>query len=80
MRKLGIAGLQLDFRLGNNIERIEAEIRGAKARMPWLDLFVLSELCAYGPDIRHAEKREGPAEQAFCRFPLALPKSSLPQR
>jgi hypothetical protein len=48
--------------------------------MPWLDLLVLSELCAYGRDIRHAEKREDPAEQAFCRFPLALPKSSLPQR
>jgi hypothetical protein len=68
MRKLGIAGLQLDLRIANNIERIGAEIRGAKARMPWLDLFVLSELCAYGPDIRHAEKREDPAEQAFCRF------------
>lgn len=68
MRKLGIAGLQLDLGPENNIEQIGVEIRAARMRMPWLDLLVLSELCAYGPDVRCAESNGGSAERAFCRF------------
>lgn len=65
MRTIGIAGLQLDLDRGNNLDRLAAEVRMAKARLPWLDLMVLSELAAYGPSIDFAEPEGGQAETHF---------------
>ncbi len=65
MRKIGIAGLQLDLDKGSNLDRIAGEVRAAKSRLPWLDMVVLSELAVYGPSTQFAESEEGPAERAF---------------
>ena len=68
LRTLGIAGLQLDLDNANNLDRIAAEVRAAKARLPWLDMVVLSELAAYGPSTSHAEPEGGAAEQMFRKL------------
>lgn len=65
---LGIAGLQLDLEKSDNLGRIVDEIRAAKKRLPWVEVIVLSELAAYGADIRHAEPEGGTAEREFCRI------------
>jgi predicted amidohydrolase len=65
VRHFAIAGLQLDLDKGNNLDRVAAEVRAAKARLPWLDMVVLSELCAYGASIEFAEAEGGRAERAF---------------
>ena len=65
MRNIGIAGLQLDLDKGNNLDRLAAEVRMAKMRLPWLDLIVLSELAAFGPSLEFAEPEGGPAEKHF---------------
>jgi|SRR5665213_121950 len=65
LRRLGIAGLQLDLDKSANLDRIAAEVRAAKARLPWLDMVVLSELAVYGPSTQYAEPEDGPAERAF---------------
>jgi hypothetical protein len=68
MRKIAIAGLQFDMAVGDNLEVLGREIRLAKARQPWLEMIVLSELCTYGPDIRRAQASGGVAEMHFCRL------------
>jgi len=65
MRKLVVAGLQLDLRAEDNLARIGAEIGAAKRRFPWLDMVLLPELCANGPSLEHTEAEDGPAERAF---------------
>jgi predicted amidohydrolase len=65
MRKLVVAGLQLDLRAEDNLARIGAEIAAVKRRFPWVDLVLLPELCVYGPSLEHAEAEDGPAERAF---------------
>lgn len=66
MRRIGIAGLQLDLEKTGNLERLLAEVRTAKSRLPWLDIVVLSELATYGPGKDHVEPENGPAERAYC--------------
>jgi deaminated glutathione amidase len=65
VRSVSIAGLQLDLDRGNNLDRLAAEVRMAKTRLPWLDLIVLSELAVYGPSIEFAEPEGGAAETHF---------------
>jgi predicted amidohydrolase len=65
VRKVGIAGLQLDLDKGPNLDRIASEVKTAKARLPWLDMIVLSELAVYGASTQYAEPIDGPAERAF---------------
>ena len=68
VRHFAVAGLQLDLDKGNNLKRIAAEVRAARARLPWLDMIVLSELCAYGAATEYAEDEGGRAEQSFVRL------------
>jgi deaminated glutathione amidase len=68
LRTVGVAGLQLDLDRGNNLDRLAAEVRMAKVRLPWLDLIVLSELAAYGPSVEFAEPEGGTAETRFCEL------------
>ena len=68
LSRIGIAGLQLDLEKGNNLARISAEVLAVKQRLPWVDLIVLSELSAYGADVRNAEPVGGKAEREFCRM------------
>lgn len=65
MRNLGVACLQLDLPQGDNLRRIGAEVAAAKRRLPWLNMVVLPELCAYGARVTDAEPVDGPAERAF---------------
>ena len=51
MRSIGIAGLQLDLAKGDNCDRIAAEIAAVKARLPWVDMVVVSELTLFGAGI-----------------------------
>jgi predicted amidohydrolase len=65
LSRIGIAGLQLDLRTGDNREYILHEVAAVKQRLPWVDMVVLPELCAYGTDPRAAERLNGPAERDF---------------
>lgn len=66
MTRIAIAGLQLDLPKGDNLDRIEAEIDGVHRRFPWVELVVIGELAAYGPDPIHAQALPGPAEQRLA--------------
>jgi predicted amidohydrolase len=63
MRKIAIAGLQLDGPNGDNLDRVEAEIAGIVRRFPWVDMVVASELNVCGTDPAAAEPRPGPREE-----------------
>ena len=63
-----VAGLQLDLHAGDNLARIAAEVASAKRRFPWIDMIILSELAAYGPNTGRAQAPGGRAESAFCQM------------
>jgi predicted amidohydrolase len=65
MSRICIAGLQLEATPGDNLDSIESEIDEAVARFPWIDMVLLSELNAFGPDISKAQPLPGKAEQRF---------------
>ena len=62
MTGFGIAGLQLDFEQGNNLERLCDEIALAKKKYPWVSMILAGELCCYGPRPVDAQPMPGPAE------------------
>ena len=62
MREFAIAGLQLELANHDNLDAIEREIRGAKARRPWVEMIVLSELSLLGAATDRAEPLPGPTE------------------
>lgn len=66
MRTFGIAALQLELGVEDNIDQIEDEVRRVKARFPWVDMVVAAELAALGPATARAEPLPGPAERRFC--------------
>lgn len=66
MSRICIAGLQLEATLGDNVDSMESEIDEAVARFPWIDMVLLSELNAFGPDIRKAQPLPGEVEKRFC--------------
>jgi predicted amidohydrolase len=66
MRSFGIAALQLELQMGDNIATIEKEIRSVMAVFPWVDMVILGELAVYGADPRLAETLPGPAEQRMA--------------
>lgn len=68
VRKFSIAGLQLDVGRGDNICRIDQEVRAAKRRLSWIDMVVIGELSAYGPSTDNAEDPAGRAETEFRRI------------
>jgi deaminated glutathione amidase len=63
-----VAGLQLDLHAEDNLARIAAEVAAAKRRFPWIDMIILSELAAYGPNTGRAQAPGGRAESAFCQM------------
>ncbi|HEY0938482.1 MAG TPA: carbon-nitrogen hydrolase family protein [Steroidobacter sp.] len=65
MSRIAIAGLQLDLPKADNLDRIDAAIDQACKRFPWLDMIVLGELAAFGPDPANAQPLPGAAEQRF---------------
>jgi predicted amidohydrolase len=71
MTRLSIAGLQIAACSNNNLDSLERETARLMAIYPWVQMVVLPELAAYGPDIQLAEPMSGPAEQRFCRIARA---------
>lgn len=66
MNRFAVAGLQLDLPRGDNLDRIEREIDSVHRRFPWVQMVVVGELAAFGPDPAHAQPMPGPAEQRLC--------------
>ena len=66
MSLFGIAGLQLELSQGDNLARLDAEIDAVRRRFPWVDMVVVGELAAFGPNPAHAQPMPGPAESRLC--------------
>ena len=66
MRSLGIAGLQLALEESVNLAAVAGELRRMKARLPWVQMAVLSELAIHGANTNLAEDMAGPTEAALC--------------
>ncbi|MEQ8747063.1 carbon-nitrogen hydrolase family protein [Pyruvatibacter sp.] len=66
MTKFNIAGLQLSLGVGDNMAEITKQLTVMKARFPWVDMAVLSELSPHGPLATNAEAIPGPTENKFC--------------
>lgn len=63
MSQLAIAGLQLDLPKADNLDRIDREIDAVHRRFPWVQMVILGELAAFGPDTALAQPMPGPAEE-----------------
>ncbi len=63
--RIAIAGLQLDLPRADNLDRIDAEIDQVRKRFPWVDMVLIGELAAFGPDPALAQPLPGAAEQRF---------------
>ncbi len=66
----GIAGLQLAFAPGDNIEQLIAEIGLVATRFPWVSMIVAGELCGFGANTAFAECMPD-AEARLCRAAAA---------
>lgn len=66
MSTLGIAAIQLNAELDDNIDLVEREVRAIAKRYPWVDLVVLGELVVNGPSLSKAEPAGGPTEQRLA--------------
>lgn len=72
MSQFAIAGLQLALKNGDNLSQILSEIEGIKARFPWLNMVVLSELATYGANPKQALPANNDAEKAYCEIAQRL--------
>jgi len=72
MRRLGVAGLQLDLAKTGNFGLIEAELRSLKKRFPFVDLVLLSELATQGVDPKLAEDEGRDSEARYCALATEL--------
>lgn len=68
MRKIAIAGLQLEAVNGDNTDLMEAEIDAAMRRFPWIDMVLAAELNACGSSANMAEPMPGPREERFRKI------------
>jgi len=66
LSRFAIAGLQLELVNADNLQRLESEIDAVCRRFPWLDLVLVGELAAFGPNPANAQAMPGPAEQVLC--------------
>lgn len=83
-RSFGIAGLQLAYGPGDNLERIAGEVGAVARRFPWVRMVLLGELCGFGANPEHAQCLPGDAEAFLCdlarRHGLWLVPGSLYER
>jgi predicted amidohydrolase len=66
LSRFAIAGLQLELVNADNLQRLDSEIDAVCRRFPWLDMAVIGELAAFGPNPAQAQAMPGAAEQLFC--------------
>lgn len=80
----GIAGLQLAYGPGDNLERIGAEVAAVAKRFPWVRMVMTGELCGFGASPEFAQCMPGEAEGFFRdlarRHDLWLVPGSLYER
>lgn len=62
----GIAGLQLAYAPGDNLERIAAEVASVARRFPWVRMVMTGELCGFGAAPERAQCMPGEAEAFLC--------------
>lgn len=72
MSHFSIAGMQLELKNQNNMPFILDQIRSTKARFPWLDMIVLTELCGLGVKQQYAQTMPSEVEQALCLLAAEL--------
>lgn len=65
-RSFGIAGLQLAYGPGDNLQRIATEVGMVAKRFPWVRMVVVGELCGFGAHPEHAQCMPGDAETFLC--------------
>lgn len=78
MSHIGIAGLQLELSVQDNLYLIKKEIEKVKRRFPWVDMVVVGELAGYGPGLSQAEPANSRFEQEFCELASKLGLWLLP--
>lgn len=66
--RFSIAGLQLALTNTDNRQFIEQQVGATMKRFPWVDMVVLAELAALGPETRHAEAMPGDTETRLCEL------------
>lgn len=66
LANFSIAGLQLELKAQDNVDLLCEEIRKVRKRFPWLQMIVLGELSAFGPDTKNAQPLPGAAERDFA--------------
>ncbi|MDR3513573.1 MAG: carbon-nitrogen hydrolase family protein [Caulobacteraceae bacterium] len=71
MAHLAVAGLQLDLRAEDNLDRIAAEVAAVKRRFPWIDLVLIGELAGFGARLDCAQPMPGPAEARLAQIAAA---------
>lgn len=62
----GIAGLQLAYSPGDNLERLANEIASVAKRLPWVKMVIAGELCGFGANPGLAQCMPGNAENFLC--------------
>jgi len=65
MTTFGICVLQLGAESGSNVDSMIAEVDAAAKKFPWLDMFLLGELNAFGGNKQSAAPMPGPVEDTF---------------
>lgn len=66
LSRFSIAGLQLELRAEDNVDLLCEEIRKVRKRFPWVQMAVLGELSAFGPDTKKAQALPSAAEDEFA--------------
>lgn len=72
MSIFSVAGLQVGLASADNVSALLAEVRAAKARLPWLDMVILPELASFGPRTEQAVRLPGPVERRYCELAREL--------
>jgi predicted amidohydrolase len=65
MTPFAIAGIQQYISAESNIEAMRHRLRLLQHLYPWVEMVLWSELAVFGPQLHHAQRLPGPAEEAF---------------
>ena len=65
MTPFAIAGIQQHVSAESNIETMRSRLRLLLHLYPWVQMVLWSELAVFGPQLHHAQRLPGPAEDAF---------------
>lgn len=68
MTKFAVAGIQTSIGMGNNMAAIRRRVDLLMHLYPWVQMVVLSELAAHGPNPQSAQEAGGPLEQELCEI------------